>query len=473
MITVKDKAKILVTKVEFQLNDDISTNLFVESLYYVPFVYMSKVNDPRTPPVLGVTIAPTDIIYIKLHNSKFVPEIELYCDDSKGLLFNNFYPFDHDTILSIFIKADSDMLMPIRMDFRIVEFETTKTNNKTDKIYKFLMKGILDVDDLNFTRYEARKGTSYNIIRDIALQMKLGFASNVEASDDEMTWINPSNTYLDFIKDITEYSFISSSSFVWTFIDFYYNINYIDIQLEMNEFLKNEKQPAINKQVNKNDNGDVNKLYITNNNAFEGTNQFFSKFNIVNQSLKTNLDYCYQMEGTWYDKISNTVIKKLITKFENDENKLGSKLIQLSDKSSNLYNENVNNEYFIGKIDTQKNVHKNYPLAKVMNKYNLDNMEKMKLIITLNKINFNIKRFQNVRIEIFNENIIFSSDANEKKPANNVNTNLSGFWYVTGINYIYKRTGGVEQEIILIRRDLNLEYSIASDEKNNFNDLIK
>lgn len=472
MITVKDKAKIVLKEITFQLNDNVSADIFVQSLDYVPLVFINKVNDPKSPPFNGTTIDPKDIIYIKLHNSKFVPEIELYCDDSKGVLFNDFYPFDHDTILSIFIKANSDMPMPIRMDFRVAEYETIKPSNKNDKIYKYLIKGILDVDDLHYTRYEARKGTSYNIIRDMALQMNLGFASNVEASDDEMTWINPGDTYREFIKDITRYSFISSTSFVWSFIDFYYNINYVDIQLELNEFLKDEQHSPSNPQVIKNDNPNNAKLYLTNNRALEGSNQFFSKFNLVNQSFKINLDYFYRMEGTWYDKNNNTVTKTFIPEFENDENKLGSKLVQLLDKSSKLYAENVNDEYFIGKIDTQKNVHKNYSLAKVMNKYNLDNMEKMKLIITLDKINFSIKRFQNIRVEIYDENIIFTREANEKKPLTNVNSKLSGFWYVTGINYLYRRSGGVEQEIVLVRRDLNLEYGKGNDEKNDISAVV-
>ncbi len=73
--------------------------------------------------------------------------------------------------------------------------------------------------------------------------MNLGFSSNVRESNDEMTWINPNDTYKEFIKDITRYSWISEDSFIWTFIDFNYNLNYVDIQLELNEFTKNEQEP--------------------------------------------------------------------------------------------------------------------------------------------------------------------------------------------------------------------------------------
>lgn len=467
MITIKDKAKITLKEITFQLNDDVSADLFVQSLDYVPLVFISKTIDYTTPEYNGTTIEPNDIIYIKLHNSKFVPEIELYCEDNKGVLFNDFYPFDNDTVISIFIKANSDMPMPIRMDFKVTEYETIKTNSTSDKVYKYLINGILDVDDLHFTRYESKKGTSYNIIKELANQMNLGFASNVENSEDEMTWINPGETYLNFINNITRHSFINTSSFVWTFIDFYYNINYVDIQAELNEFLKDEQHAQSNPQFIKGNESNNVKLYLTNNKALSGTNQYFSKFNLVNQSFKVNIDNSYRMLGTWYDKNSNTVNKTIVTEFETDENKLGSKLINLTNKSSKIYVENVNYEYFIGKIDTQKNVHKNYSLAKITNEYNLDKMEKMKMIITLDSINFSIKRFQNIRVEIYDENIMFTKEANTKKPLTNVNSKLSGFWYITGINYLFKRNSGIEQEIVLVRRDLNVEYGKGNDEKND------
>jgi hypothetical protein len=96
----------------------------------------------------------------------------------------------------------------------------------------------------------------------------------------------------------------------------------------------------------------------------------------------------------------------------------------------------------------------------------------MKMVVTLNQINFSIKRFQNIKVEIYDPENIFYKDALHKKPLNNINPKLSGYWYVTGINYLYKRTGGVEQEITLIRRDLNTNYGVSSSEKNGMRKTI-
>jgi len=465
MIEIINKAFIKLKELHIKANDPVSADILVQSFNYVPYLFISKVNDPDFN---GTTIDSKDVIYVKLHNSKFLPEIELYCDDSKGVLFNDFYPFDHDTILSIFVKSNSENTMPIRMDFRIASYETVKGDINSNNL-RYLIKGILDVDELFYTKYESRKGTSYEIIKGIASELNLGFASNVQSSDDSMTWINCSDTYPEFIKDVTRYSWISKDAFVWTFIDFQYNINYINIQLEMNDFIKGESGTITNSQIIKNDEEKNSELYLTNNSAFHMTNNYISKFNLVNQSFKVNLERFYQVSSTWYDKGNNTVYKEFVQELQTNHEELKD----LTDRNSKIYQENVNDEYFTGKIDTDNNVHRNYSLAKVANVFHLAGMEKMKMIVTLNQVNFSIKRFQNIKIEIYNQKDLFSSNANVKSPLDNINTKLSGYWFITGINYLYKRSGGVEQEITLMRRELSVNYGSSSDEKSDLRKILK
>ena len=115
MIEVKDKAKIKTKEFEFNLKDEAKINQFVESFDKLPFLHLSKSDS-------GSTINPKEIIYVKLYNSRFLPEIELSCYDSTGVFFTTLYPSDHDSILSIFVKSSSNLNFPIRMDFRVTEF---------------------------------------------------------------------------------------------------------------------------------------------------------------------------------------------------------------------------------------------------------------------------------------------------------------------------------------------------------------
>ena len=311
MIKVTDKSKIKTEKLDFKLNDPQSAEILVQSFDYVPYVYLKKINDTTTSPqISGTSISPQDIIYIKLYNSQFLPAVELYCTDSKGILFNDLYPYNNDTILCVFVKSKSKNEMPIRMDFKVTYYQTINTDEKN--AFKYLIRGILNVEDLHYSRYETFKGSSYDVIKQIALKTKLGFASNVDKSDDSMTWINPGDTYKEFIKDITKYSFVSEDAVVWTFIDFYYNLNYVDIQTELNEFNKSEQGTLTNPQILKNDEERNVPLYLTNNKAFISTNKYINSFNLINQSFKVNLDIFYRIECTWYDKNENVVTKQFV-----------------------------------------------------------------------------------------------------------------------------------------------------------------
>lgn len=461
MIETINKSTIKTKKFAFDLKDDNKRALFVESFNYVPFLALSKLNAN----VDSVTIDPKDVSYVKLHNSKFLPEIELSCFDSKGVFFTDFYPYDHDTLLSIFVKSNSESTMPIRMDFRVTEFETSRSQGNTYTL-KYLIKGILDVDELHFTRYESRKGKSYDILKKLSEELKLGFATNVQGSDDEMIWINPSETYINYISNITKYSFINEKSFIWTFIDFFYNLNYVDINKEMNEFNKTEEGTQTNPATVKNDEESTANLYLTNKPAFNTTNRYIAKFNLVNKSFGVNLEKSYRFKATWFNKGENKNYRQFLVDIESE----GKPIKPLYDYESNIYNENINDEYFIGKLDIN-NVHKNYALAKVTNQFNLENIGKLKMIVILNQINFDIKRFQNLKVEIYNINDMLSERSADKPATENINEKLSGYWLVTGINYLYRKSGGVEQEVTLMRRDLSINYGGGSDEKSDLSKL--
>lgn len=474
MINIIEKSKILTEVLSINSNDKTSADMLAQSFNYVPYIFLKKLNDTvNKDKINGTTIDPLDVVYLKLYNNKFLPEIEILCYDTKGILFNDMYPFDHDTLICIFVKSNSENTMPIRMDFIVTSFETIKSDGKDT--LKYLINGILNIDDLHYSRYEAKKGTSYNVLKELALQMNLGWASNVTESDDEMLWINPQETYLNWIHEITKYSWISEDSFIWTFIDFQYDLNYVDINAELNEYNPIEQGTLTDTQLVKDKEEKNVPLYLTNNKAFNMTNKYISKFNLINQSFKVNLEKNYKMKGTWYIKNDNTVYKQYLKELTSDDSKLGEsegKLIHLIDRPSEIYVENINDEYFFGKFDID-NAHKNYALAKVSNKFNMDTLEKMKMVVTLGRINFSIKRFQNVKVDIYNINDMFSQSANVNKPVDNINTKLSGYWFVTGINYVYKRSGGQEQEITLMRRDLSQDYGKSGNEKNDIRGIAK
>ena len=410
------RSSIMLKNFNFKFNSDEHERFFLDSLNYVPLLVMLKTNN--TGVTLGTTMDAKDVIYLKLHNSQFLPEIEISCYDSKGIFFSDLYPLDHDTIFSIFVKSYSELLPPIRMDFRVMEYETIKSQTDS-QILKYLIRGVLDLDDLHFTRFECRKGTSLEVLSKIAEDLKLGFYTNITESYDEMTWINPNDTYLEFISEITKKAYISETSFVWTFIDFYYNLNYIDIENELENYNIDAKEVQAFPQTIRNSANSTEEViveqYLTNNPAFNTTNKYITKFNLINQSLKINLKKSYNFESGWYDKKENRINKQSLIKLK-IENKSIDKLY---DEDSQLYEESDDYQFF-GKLDLD-NVHYNYALAQHQNQFNLEDLNKMKMVITLNQINFNIRRFGVVLVEIYNINDIISQKSKTEISIENIN----------------------------------------------------
>jgi hypothetical protein len=166
----------------------------------------------------GIQIDFNYIEYLRLYNNKFLPAIEISFRDMTGKFQDELFPLD-DEIISIFIRSSSDVLMPIRMDFKIqkisMEQEKTESNN-----YLFNLEGILNVDDLYDTPFASYAGTSYTVLRQVAKENSLGFASNINDTNDSMTWINPSDYIFTFINHISEHSYLSDDTFLWAYVDF-------------------------------------------------------------------------------------------------------------------------------------------------------------------------------------------------------------------------------------------------------------
>lgn len=443
MIEIKERAEIKPKSIEFDFQKDQPDNAltdFATSFDIFPVVVISKLREN-----VSNTISPTLIVYLKLYNSKFLPEIEMLCYDDMGVLLDDLFPSDFDTILSVFIKSTSENTFPIRMDFIITEFNPYR-NSETDK--KFLIKGVLNVDGLFYNDWEAfNKTSSFDVLKTISKKIGLGFATNVSATNDAMTWINPADYYMTFIQDVTKRAYENEKSFFWSFIDFYYNLNYVNLEKELNESPK-ELQSLNSPFFSKERKELLVDLYLTTSKNLSMTNKYIEKYNLNNKSVQINLEKGYRYYTRWYDKEENTLKYKVL--IENDTE--DTNLLQL--KTNEVISEMRGDGDFLGKIDTD-NVHKNYHLAKVQNEFNIEKMQKLTLTAVLKLVNFEIKRFHKILIDFI--------DVNLTKDDTGIREKLSGYWMVTGINYNFSRIDGPTQELTLARRDLNLSYKEAHD----------
>lgn len=431
-----------------KLKSDSDLKEPVDDLSKTPLIYFNN-----------ILIDGTKIKRLFLYNTEFLPRIEIEFEDPSTNILKDNYPLDN-SIVSFYIDSKNDAFYSIRMDFKVISFDTIKKYNYKENVY-FRIVGILNVDDFYKTEYESYIGTSYSVINEITKNIGLGFASNIENSNDQQVWINNAMYKIDFIKKIIEHSYISDKTFVFGFVDFYYNFNYIDIEKQLSEDISNQMTVIDSKLIKNDDKSSIVNLKLSNSPDFNNTEFKINKYTIENDSTSTNLNYGYRHKVIYFDSYENKIKKYLIDAITNDsENNIVLK--DNSEEGDKLYNNMIKTSY-LGKCSV--NVHANYIHSKIHNSMNLDFLQKLKMTVELNKVNYALYRFQKINVELYDLSSIekekdLKRDVNEKNIyKTKLIERLSGEWLITGIKYIYDIERGENiQELTLVKRELTLNY---------------
>jgi len=423
---------------------------YVDSIGRLPYLVIN-----------GVTIESKDVTYFRLYNDRFLPMVEMEFKDPTNRIFDSQYPLDQQ-ILSVMIKANSELLMSIRMDFYISEFDSVKNRGGDLEDKSYYLRGELNVP--YFIKNTSNKGSSYDVLKKLANETDLGFASNIEKTNDEMTWINCGIDYIrEQVPDIVNHSYINDDTFTCAYVDFYYNLNFIDVEKQLKESTKDVStldgtERLTGKQT-------LLPLILSNHPDKNTINLYIDKYNLVNTSTDVNFTLGNQPFIYYYStnekNLSALKLDTISTK--GDKNNL---IVLKGQPNDNNYNANQRKNYFLGKVDTN-NSHENYLYASKLNEHNLEFLQKVRMNIVLKNINFQLYRFQPVRIEIYKlreldayENPVTESDIKNSKNQDKykLNERLSGDWIITGINYTYikkgNKRGKMVQEVTVAKREL-------------------
>jgi hypothetical protein len=182
-----------------------------------------------------------------LDHSK-IPRLELIVEDDGGLTDWDF-PY-HGRKLEVSIikdKTDGIELMPgnsLEGVYKVLDMSFTKTvKGQSGETFKIFITALLDIPDLldtaPNTAYENK--TSFDVIKTLATELGLGFFSNMNNTNDSMTWIKVNASQLAFMQDVTSRSFISAEDATFSFITKDYVLKYMSIA----EALKATPKPCI------------------------------------------------------------------------------------------------------------------------------------------------------------------------------------------------------------------------------------
>lgn len=465
MITVRERPSIKLKVIDFDLvkegNKNTKIEEFSKDIGRYPYLEIGK-----------LSITPDQVILLQLFNDQFLPRIYIQFRDSSGQLIDPLFPID-DTIIKVFIQADSEVLMPVRMDFKITDINPINSKSGDNADIIFGLSGILDVSLLYSTFYVSHEDTSYNVLKSISKEAGLGFASNIDNTDDSMVWINPADQYLEYMQNIIKHSYKSQESFMFAYVDFYYNLNYIDVETALSEDIEDQQGISSDNyffDTNKKSETTVD-LILTNHPDKSSTNVYIDKYNLLNRSTAINLDIGYLYYLSYFDTDGNTMYKLTLDNISTTGTDNNSIIMKGGIGEISEMQKYSSGGAYVGKIDND-NTHPYFLYSLKHNENNLKFLQKVKLKITINKVNFNLYRFQKIKVNFYKMGQLDENDLtiNKTKPVSKksieegagviseedkLNQRLSGEWLITSINYTFNKRSGFEQEVTLVKRELN------------------
>jgi predicted chitinase/LAS superfamily LD-carboxypeptidase LdcB len=414
---------------------------------YQPFIWYN-----------GVQISHQDVHKFNLSHRGILPSLEVTFYDSWGVLREDGFPHD-DTLLTVYLNSKSLNLRSIHMDFKILEFKDNGNSNYT-------LTGICNIPEIYIRKFSSfNSKTSHEALQDIAKQCGMGFCSNINNSDDKMTWINPGFKNLEFIETIIGNSYVSETSFQYCYIDYYYNFCYMDLGKELERDVSQDKMVVgfgfkflKGSEDDKDTDEETTTMLLSNDKSQKETAAYFSHFDIINKSTKVSIEKAFRTRTKYYDSVK----KELLIFDVESQTSDGSKSIILKGAigDEKYFNDNTSNIY-VGKLDMfedgKGNVHKNYNYSISQNRQNLDDITKVHCILTLPSNNFNLYVYQKIPI-------YYSPQKQTPGAQNDFYKRISGEWLITGIEF--SNEGGKNTQIVkAIKRELSLLPDEAKDSK--------
>ena len=387
----------------------------------------------------GYQIKENDIYYLVLYYQGMVPAVEVNFIDSLAILKKVGFP-GSDSTFDVFMNSGSKVLKSIHLRMRINDFQENANKSYT-------MTGTLDLKDFYKVNYRSWTGTSFETLRTISKELKLGYNSNIEKTTDSMKWTNTGMTFRDFIGDVVKHSYIADDAFTLAYIDFYYCLNYVNLEKEWRRDVSGDLGIASTgvSQIDGKTETTL-PLVLMNEKSQNGANTYFQNYSVQNNASNKAISNGQFTIIKYYDTATKQF---LIFNIDSLTSQDDSKVI-LKGKTGDASELETNyTTVFGGRVDLS-NVHKDYLYAKALNSRNLTDLSKIVVTLELPQLNFNLYKFQKIRIQFINEApTLAEEDLNQKR--------ISGEWMIVDIKFSWQATGGkgsTVQTVTAVRKEL-------------------
>jgi len=416
-----------------------------------------------------------------------LPILDLSIVDIKGQFTVDTFPRDGDVINIRLGTLDKTSYKDIRMDFDIVYVDSPKqradlSGGRYSFIGRIKIPGLYAEDCKSYGN-----GTSLDHVESIANDLKLGVATNISNTDDEMNLVVPFNSMYDTLADLVRHSYIDEDSFQTFSIDPYYYINYVNL----NELLNSEETLedaiiAYDKEMTDMPSATIDDainqgklpLLLSNHIRDSGTNRQITSQSLINMAGASAKKNGYKRVLQYYENdsdeglVSHTIEPLASKNMKDIEEPMKGR------RDEDRYKNEIKYKYVGRKSGDPEtsNVHLNYEYAAIANVQNMDEVKKMSLNIELETFNPAIHRYHKIPVAIYTneqDRMIADKTVKDLKEERGFNgtqkvedsdlTNsgtyvldnfLSGYYVVGGIVYTYSAGDvSVKQRINLLRRE--------------------
>ncbi len=423
---------------------------------------------------------------LKIDCTGFYPTCRFTFYDRDGLFTARHFPKDGD-IIQVYIRSagNETTFKPIRIDFTIEDITPLGGGGSTDTPSLILVEGRMNVPNLFTEKVEFKEGSSWDALLDIADDLQLGYASNIDLTNDAQVWTNSYDTSMKFIQDITANTYLNDESFFTSYIDPYYYLTLVDVNKLFSQ--KNDLETSELYEQNASDtmgSGDptapetLMPYMLSNLLQLQGKSNYISTYQQINKSGQISKDNGYKRYAQFWDLNSKGFINEFIDPITGNTPGMepATKGRIVDEEVEGPRNEQAKYKY----LGTQgDNVHLNYMYSAILNYQNLAEIDKFGMIIELDMINPAISKYSRIYVQIleFAQNVkevltapdndldvpsgarrreeTLDNIGNDSSSQNGIiNEYLTGFYVITGIEYILTKPGGLRQKLHLRRREV-------------------
>lgn len=390
----------------------------------------------------------TSISEFLMDTSGFLPKVTFTIFDINQRLTNEFLPIDD--IACIFIRSDNTDFSSVRQDFKITSFSKVY-----DDVYS--VEAILHIPNLFNDEIYGHKGTSFSCLKEIASLLGLGFASNIQDTNDSMYHICSNDNFKEFItNDILSYIYKDDRSFFVCYIDQWYYLNLIEVNCLLKKEIELNQTSWVagaSTELHKEKEKNIESLFLSNLPDSDGRANFVNDYEIINIGGMKSIKNGYRQNVIYYDKDKKSHQQYFIESLTTEGIDADDRVIK--GERNEDHTKNTRNIHFESLF--LDNAHENYFFAKAFNRLNVEEINKFKVKFDMNGINFGLMNYMVIPIHISNNSEVYGD---LEGGGVDVNVPLSGNYIITSMMYEYNQMkgGGTKLSFIGKKREVRKKH---------------